>query len=306
MGKNIIFGGLAIIILIIGAIWFLGAQKPSEAPLPVNQPEVSPVVKNAPAENPLVFGNLGPGTYTRAVEPKKQATESLTLSGQGQAVLKITSRDPKIKVGLRDENHNLVTNSSVVKQTVIKESNGETTFIFQIKSGATSGTKDWQLIVSNPNLNTPVNYNLTVSETPQISASSNTSSGNNLNTGNANLSLILQETVALNVTVPVINASVVANITDPNNQTSTVALTENETTPGTYTGTFNNVDTPGLYQVAYVISGQNSEGQPFDQVVTDQFTVPDPSAGETPPPNPVYQSTKKFDINQANEIRPIY
>jgi hypothetical protein len=305
MGKNIIvLGGLAVIGVIILIISFSGDQKEANSPaIPVNTETPSaPVV--AATKNSLTWGNLGPGSYPQTVAPKSSRTKSLSIGGQGQAVLKITTRDLKIKVELKNEDHQLVTNSSTVKQTIIKQPNGETAFIFEIKSMPTAGVKNWQVIVNNPNPNTPIDYNLTVSETPPISADSTT--GNETD-GQANLSLTLEETVALNVTVPVIDATVVATITDPNGQTTTITLTEDPNVPGTYTGTFDDVDTPGIYQITYIITGENSEGEPFDQVVTDQFTVPDPNTNNTPTdPNPTYQSTKKFDINQADEIRPVY
>ena len=300
----LILGGLAIIGVIITIIYIFSGNN-SGPVLPSVNETMTPPTANAPVRDPLVWGNLGPGTYPRTIEPKKQAIESLSLGGQGKAILKIETRNSKIKVELKNEDHQLVTNSSLVKQTTIKQPGGKTTFVFEIKSNPTAGTKDWQLIVSNPNSNTPANYDLTVSEASQISANSNAGDVNSVLNETADLSLTLEETISLGVTVPVINALVIANITDPNGKTSSITLTEDVNSPGTYTGTFNEVTTPGTYQITYTISGENSEGQHFDQVVTDQFTVPDPNLNQTPP-NPTYQSTKKFDINQAEDIRPVY
>lgn len=294
MKKNLLLvgGGMVVIIMITIATTWSPAEKTA--------------TQTSPTESQLAWDGLEPGVYEWKLGPTERRIESLGLTGKGSAVLKIVTTSGDLKVSLKDEFGQIVKpeDDLAVAQAVVKQPNGETVFIFKIKSNPAEGKKDWQLIVANPNPDTPTSYNLTLAETPPISADSTTE---NEADGQADLSLTLEETISLNVTVPVVDATVVATITDPNGQTTTITLTENPDAPGTYTGTFDNIDTPGLYQITYVITGEDFAGQPFDQVVTDQFTVPDPNVNDLPiDPNPIYQSIKKFDINQADDIRPIY
>ncbi len=307
MKKSLILTVLPIIFVVIIVVSLLGKQNETAvSSLPVNtEPTNNP--PEIVTQNKIVWGKMSPGSYQRKIEPQKQTIESVSLGGQGQAILKITTSDSNVKVELKDENFQPTTNDPAVNQAIVKEPNGDTTFIFQIQSKTKTGVKDWQLVVSNPNSNSQTNYDLTISEGPPISADSTTGNTEIGINGQADLSLTLEETVALNVTVPVIEATVIATITDPNGQNTTIPLVEDPDAPGTYTGIFNDVDVPGTYEITYTITGENSAGEQFDQIVTDQFTVPDPNASEDPlSSNPTYQSIKKFDINQADDIRPVY
>jgi len=299
----LVLGGLIIIVIAVTSVVWLG-RTPTEPAAENSDNQTRPNEVQPPVKSQIVWGNVSPGTYERVAAPKSQTAETISFSGRGTAVLKVITKDPKITVELKDNVSQPVAESAVVQKTVSQNPNGETTVIFTVKSQAVGTTKDWQLVINNPNTQTPANYQLIVSEGAQVSANSATDNASDAST---NLSLTLEETISLNVTVPVIDATVVANITDPNGETTTVVLVEDPNNPGTYTGTFNDVDTPGTYEITYVISGSNSDGEHFDQVVTDQFDVPDPNVGgNDPEPNPVYQTNKKYDINQGDDIRPVY
>lgn len=309
----IIAGGVLLTGLIISLFWLMN-NKPTPTsdnapPMVENKPSASP----APAKSQIVWGSINPGVYDRQVAARSTVTETISLNGQGQTSFKITTRNPKLTVTLQDDRGQTIKaggndSITVVKQTVTNPQSKETTFVYQITTANNqTAINNWQLVINNQQTNSPSTYELTVSDNSLVNA--DPSDGSLTNTPNgqtASLSIIVQETIALNVVVPVVGATVVANVTDPNQNTETVTLTESQTAPGTYTGSFTNVDEPGTYQVEYIISGENAAGEHFDQIVTDSFTVPDPNIQPADPNSTFYQSNKKFDINQGSEIRPVY
>ncbi len=304
--KNIILAGVLIAVLIIIGV-MMSSDSRESLPAPTANENPLPV----PVKSKVVWGNTSPGIYPRALAAKAQTSETVAIGGVGAVAIKITSSNPKLVVSMKNPLGETVKpdDPSVLSTTFKNSQTGETTTIYQIKNAgnqATANPNDWQISVSNQQTNATSTYNLTVSDPSLITSNPEVNGQESGNTGGteANLTLTIQETIAIDVVVPVTGAEVIANITNPSGEESSVPLTEDPNNPGTYTGTFTDINAPGVYQVEYVISGEDAAGQPFDQIVTDEFTVTDPDGPTGNPSTP--GTNKKFDINQSDEVRPIY
>lgn len=222
-----------------------------------------------------------------AVPPESTATEWLDFGAMTHLRLAINLGDSAAQVTLRDPQG----------QEVAGNREGST-LNFELPGGAGA----WQVQINNPSPNTTLNYHL------QTSSGSGTNPGENpvtispsTNSGETGqtvvISITVQETL-LSVTSPISGAQVSANITcPPSTDIITIILQELDplNQPGYYSGTF--TGPPGATcQIEYVIDGTNSQGEPFVQTTTGEFTVP-PSDSSTP------TYTKKYDINWSGEVQ---
>ncbi len=304
----IIIGGVVVAGLLITAVWMSGEEAPA-TPAPAAQTETTPP---EPAKSRIVWGSINPGVYSRTVSSKASTSEKVQIGGSGTTALKIESSNSKLAVSLKTPDGQVITAANaaaagVIASKVTDTTTGKTTYVFQIENNSTnSDTSEWEVVINNQSTNSPTTYDLTVSDTSLVNADPEDSNVSGAQTGDqsATISITVTETVSVGVTVPVLNAIVTAIVTDPNGNTTTVDLTEDPNDPGNYSGTFDDITTPGTYDVEYHITGTNSNGEPFDQIVTDQFTVPDPNA--TAPTNGSEVGTdKKYDINQSGDITPV-
>ena len=307
----IIIGGVIVAGLLITAVWFAG-DKPATTQTIVENLPPRPV----PVKSKIIWGSINPGVYSRTGSSKASASEKVQIGGQGTTALKVESNNNKLVVSLKTPEGQVVSAASAVAQGVkmIKTTDpttGKTAYLFQIASNNQNNpgqNQEWEVVINNQNTNSPSTYDLTVSDSSLVNANPADSNVSSNQTGDqsATLSLTVTETVSIGVTVPILNADITASVTDPNGNVTIVDLTQNPNTPGNYTGTFTDIDTPGTYEVTYNISGTNAAGEHFDQIVTDQFTVPDPNAvAPTGGGSSNVGSDKKYDINQSCDITPV-
>ncbi len=306
----IIIGGVVVAGLLITAVWFAGDQS---APKPiVNETPIAPAPPPVPVKSKIIWGSINPGVYSRTVSSKASASEKVQIGGSGTTALKVVTNNSKLAVSLKTPTGQVVTATNATSAGVIMKkttdpATNKTTFLFQIANNTASGNSaEWEVIVNNQTTNSPSTYDLTISDNSLVNSDPADSSLTPNETGdqNATLSLTVTETVAIGVTVPVLGAEVTATVTDPNGVVTVVDLIENPNAPGTYSGVIDNIDTPGTYEVTYEITGTDANGNPFDQIVTDEFTVPDPNA-TAPDNNPNLGTDKKYDINQSGDITPV-
>jgi hypothetical protein len=212
--------------------------------------------------------------------------QPITITSAKNLRLEVTTDNPDAQVTLRDPDG--ATSELIGGQN-------ELTKIFNLIQ-PTSG-RDWQVEINNPsasalnyNIKTPVNAGnpspLAVS--PTIDQESGQTVG---------ISITVTETI-LSVTTPITGAQVVAYITSPSGEVTMIILQEVDpiNNPGVYTGEFDGGDESGVYQIEYVIDGQNSAGEPIVQTSTGQFEV-NPGNQTTP------SYSKKYDINRGDEVQ---
>ena len=306
----IIIGGVVVAGLLITAVWMSGdSPNPEESTDTANE---APATPPEPAKSRIVWGSISPGVYARTVSSKASASEKVQIGGSGTTALKIESSNSKLAISLKGPDGQVISitdaNAAGVTMSKITDTaTGKTAYTFQIENAGAANTEaeGWEVVVNNQNTNSPTTYDLTVSDSSLVNTQTNDSSISNTQSGDtsATLSITVTETISIGVEVPILNADVTATVTDPNGNTTTVDLIENPNDPGNYSGTFDSITTPGTYDVTYNISGINADGVPFDQIVNDQFTVPDPNA--TAPTNTGVGTDKKYDINQSGDITPV-
>lgn len=304
----IIIGGVVVAGLLITAVWLSGEKAPV-SPAPAAQTETA---LPEPAKSRIVWGSINPGIYSRTVSAKASTSEKVQIGGSGTTALKIESANSNLAVSLKTPDGQVITAANaaaagVVMSKITDSTTGKTAYVFQVKTdNQNSETNEWEVVINNQSANSPSTYDLTVSDTSLVNSNpaESTIAGSQSNDQSATISITVTETVSVGVNIPVLNADVTVIITDPNGNATTVDLTENPNDPGNYSGTFDNITTPGTYDVEYHISGTNSNGEPFDQIVNDQFTVPDPGA-TAPTGGSGIGTDKKYDINQAGEIQPV-
>jgi hypothetical protein len=174
-------------------------------------------------------------------------------------------------------------------------------------------TKDWQVEITNPDPTIELDYTIevpvlpststvvpppTIPTTDEVGPVTVVPTVNSSESGqNVALSITVEESV-VSIVAPISGAQVTANITGPDGDVTTIILQENDPSanPGVYTGSFNGNTTGGTYEVEYVISGENSAGEPFVQTTTDQFTIAPAETGQN------QGHTKKYDINWGSKI----
>lgn len=302
-------GGLALVLAALGVTWWLSQTRIS---LP---PAANSGANPSPAETPTRKGRLiweagFSGALIQALHPGENIIQTIVL-GEEMTVVKIIAENEAVRVTLKDGAGEEIKKNDpkqprVTETRITDPLTGRLAILYRINQAADAAPgENLQINLTNLNPASAVNYSVTVSNqavsvAPPPPATVIHTVGNQT----VILSIAVTETIALNVTVPVLGADVLAIITSPSGQNYTVNLVENTSdAPGTYTGSFSGITETGTYQVTYVISGENADGQSFDQTVQDQFTVTATDLQLGSGSGPGYQSTKVFDINQENEVR---
>lgn len=280
MKKTLIILGALILTLLV--IWTLAPDAP---PVP---PETAAPDASRPADkNRLVWTSFGQAQTSGQILAGRQVTKTLAIGPTDHLLVQITSDSPETKTTLKDPSGQTVAPSP---------QSTETTAIYDITKDVTGG--DWQIVISNPNPQTNANYQVTVPiAAPPLIVSpivGQATTGQNLA-----VSITVEETL-LSITTPVSGAQVTATIiAQPENvAVATIVLeeTDPENNPGVYTGNYAGDLDEGLYQIEYLIDGENAAGNPFVQTTIGEFYIP-PSTATTTSYN------VKYDINQAEKIR---
>jgi hypothetical protein len=272
---------LLVLVILIG-FWSLKTETITSPP-----PETTPPPSPRAASNRLVWSPSGLAKASGQVPASGQVTKTLAIGPTDHLLVQIDSPSAEIKTVLKDP---------LGKTVPLSPQSTEQTKIYDLTKDVTGG--DWQIVLSNPNPQTSATYaiNVPVAAPPLVVSPvvDQTTTGQNLV-----VSITVEETT-LSVTTPVSGAQVTATIiSQPGNvAVATIILQEAdpENNPGVYTGNYTGDLDSGLYQIEYLIDGENSAGQPFVQTTTGEFYVPPDTSATT-------THNLKYDINQAERIR---
>ncbi len=297
--------GLVVLIATSLTLWWLTGGEALPTP-ESNQTET--LQKTAPKKSRLIWEAGLSGALLQALQPNAHYEEALGIDGN--TTIKVVSDSAALTPTIIPAPGTNPNDFTITKTVIADPDTGRVATFFQINPNGTS-SGNFEIVVTNNSNDTSSNFAVNVSTDEDIESTpgsndseedDNGGSEETISGGNATLTITIQETIGLNVTIPITGASVIAIITSPSGQVFTVNLIE--VSPGVYTGIFSNITEPGTYLVTYVISGQDSDGDHFDQTVDDSFDVDESDLTGSDDDDPAYQSTKVFDINQGGEIRP--
>lgn len=174
------------------------------------------------------------------------------------------------------------------------------------------GSGSWQISISNPSPTTPLDYTLETKPRPPAPGDDGDGSDESdddppvtidpiITPGededDVSISITIKETV-VSIVSAITGAQVTANIVCPPDPTViTIILQEEDPIgqPGVYTGKFSHPE-GGTCQIEYVIDGENSEGDPFVETITDEFVIP-------PGKDRKKTYNKKYDISWGDQVQ---